>query len=631
MGNFRDGDIIGFISSEPDRELLFPDIHYENLVDFGIHQWLLITANIHPPFRSYELMLGFPFEAPLDAVAIPNDNFESTIIALLLKATSLDLISERRDAEDIDQIKFDVSTIINTLVDLIPDISDLWEYCAVLTSSPDQGGLLRVIAFSRDFPRGLRQELSNIIIEPGQPLAGWAYEQSYPIIIQRATEDDDPRLAFQNLEKATAAIAIPTHAQKSRNGVLYVGTRFEIPQGKNAFSEAEIRVLMILADIIGEVIERNRIRRKSELLSLETINKTPITYQTWSTLESSIKHTLSQVTKLETDPSAQANLHLTIVRIEAVEKLRLRSPSISTWITNHILETTRDFFLFNEFGDPNFYLYDFHFPNKFACLLPHLVITDKEDRKLRNMLRELLSSLKLSFSFNDHVQINTNVWSMPFRYIGLIKRMKQFSETNQAIEYVAREIVSEVEDALAVIPYIERGHMHERENAYSDALEQYLTAHLLAPKNRYIIRHIAKTYSAVGDYSNSVNWWEKLIDKKHPRHYCRYAQAQALLNQIENACESYQIAHNLDLGNPNILLEWGDLLFNQGEFDDAIHKYEKALKLEQFERDTLWLRIAEARLISGDKSSALSCVKLVLNRKPDNREARRLMLRIKSR
>lgn len=633
VGHIRENDLTAYISPEPDREVLFSPTLGEKIPDFGNRDWLLISVKIGQPVKQYDLMIGLTGKEILERVKIPTNNLEANILGLLMRIVFLKTQPENLPEKKPPENGFNRSTLLNSLVNFVPEISDLWEYSAVLTASIDVPQHLQIAAVSRDFPKDLRQEINNIIIEPGQPLAGWVFNTTYPVCVQHTAGIEDPRLAYQRAEQATSATAIPTRAREDFNGVLYVGTRFQIPEGVQPFSEAEIRVLHILANIIGEIVERNRIRRFSEDEAFQIIDLAPITYFDWNVLEDSIRRTIESIRDLKEEPIDEDNLHVTIVKVDAYPEMHRKSPTVANWVLSHIVETTRTFFIRNGIGNPKIFL---HRPSsqmkqasEFVCLFPNIQITDDFDQDLRNRLRSLLCSMSLSFSYEESYRIDTKVWSMPFRYKGLKNRFHQFEESSKALDTITSSLVTEIEEALVIIPYIERGHQYEDDMAYPKALEQYRAAHYLAKNNRYIQRHIAKMYSAIGEFKDSVKWWKLVLQtEKHQSHYIRLAHVLARMGDIPQAMDTYRRAFELDSTNPKILLEWGDLLAINGDLKGAINQYNTALGIEKANRDTLWLRLADVYLEQGDFESARAFTKLVLDRNPDNQEAKRLILTI---
>ena len=627
-----DDDITAFVSSDPERDVIFHKFEIRSILDFDREHWLRITVKIGNPVSQYDLMIGSDDKASFEYLEIKNGSFEAKIVGTLMKI----LFSKASNPSSTDNVvsanKFDKSTMLNVLVNMIPDLSNLWEYCAILTLSSEKPNHLKVSAVSRDFPLGMRDEIQNIQIEPGQPLAGWSFQTTYPIVIQQVNGSNDPRLAYQNKESATAAIAIPTKAQGSHNGVLYVGTRYTIPAETPAFSEAEIRSLQIIADVAGEMIERNRITRIFEFNSSKTIALPELSTHDWPHLSDKIHNILESLIQTTSTPLDNDNLHFTIVKIESHNALTQKDPAISEWVNKHILETTRDFFIRKGFEIPEIYIHNPPYSViqawEFVCLIQKLEITDEQDRKMRKELRELLSSLKLAFSFEDVFQVTTNVWSMPFRFKGLLNRIDPKSSGTK-IRLVTDEIMSEIEDAFLIIPYIELAHHHEESGAYPSALEQYISAAYFAPHNRYIQRHIAKMYAAIGDLKNSAHHWQKIVqEEEYPRYFLHYADILARMGDSAKADENFSKAFQLDSTSLNTLIEWGDFLAVEGKTDDAISKYEQALKLDITNRDLIWFRFAEIYFEAGDLQNANSFTKLILARLPDHREAQRLMLKI---
>lgn len=623
-------DLVAFVS--PESEILFGQLDRATLVDYKKPHWLLVTIRIGFPTSQYDLLVGMDDKRLLQAVHVSPDNFGANIVGTLLKILFANPAQPKFSEDIVPANEFDKSTILYSLVNFIPEISDLWEYCAVLTSSPEKPNHLKISAISHDFPLDMRQDIQNILIEPGQPLTGWAYQTNYPMVIQRSSGGLDPRLAYQNKENATAAIAIPTRARDRFNGVLYVGTRYEIPENTQVFSEAEIRILYIIADIVGEVIERNRITKFFEENSTQIITTPQLHFHDWSALRERLLFALEAIKDSSFPPHDNDNLHLTIVRIESHSDIYRKDPIISRWLTTHILETTRAFFHRNKMGTPEIFLHNDSLSisqtKEFVCLIPTINIADERDREIRINLRNLLSSIKLVFPFDETLSIETNVWSMPFRHKNLLIRLADGTDKKR-INLIADELISEIEDALVIIPNIEKAHQFENDRAYAAALEQYIEASFLAPNNRYIQRHIAKAYAAIGDLKNSAKYWEKILaHEEYPSHCLRYAHILARMGNSKKANEYFQKAYTLDDQNPRILVEWGDFLMVEGKTEDAVKKYESALKLETNDRNQIWLRLAEIHFEEGDVDKALSFIKLVLDRLPDHQDARRLMLKV---
>jgi len=627
-----DQDLTAYVTEEPDREIIFHQFLSVSIADFKKVHWYLISVKIGNPLRQYDLMAGADQKEAIQNIHISNDSFEANIIGTLLRVMFLKQPYQKATENIISANELDTSTMLYSLVNIIPDISELWEYCAILTSSSENPNYLKISAMSRDFPMDVRDDIQKILIEPGRLMSGWTFQTTYPLVIQRTTGSTDPRLFYQNKENATAAIALPTRASDHFNGVMYIGTRYPIADNDPAFSDAEVRVLQIIADVVGEVIERTRITRIFETRSSNVISLPVLSKSDWTILNERLGNILDKLEASSAPHKEDDNLHLTIIKIESHQEVFHKNPAVSGWLTRHILETTRTFFIRNNLGNPEIYLHNtdlsFEQVAEFVCLIPEIKITDDRDRELRKKLRDLLSSLKLTFSYDEALLVQTHVWSMPFRFRDLKSRMANIGNETRA-KLVAEGIMSDIEDALLIIPYIEKAHHFEEAGAYSQALELYYAAVVLAPYNRYLQRHIAKTSAAIGDLKTSISYWEKILQvEAHPSHYLRYAHTLARMGNYTQAYENLDKALLLDPKNQKIIIEWADLLAIEGKADKAIEKYDDALRLEIPNRDLIWLRLAEAYFEALDEDKALSFVKLVLDRLPDDQEAGRLMLKI---
>jgi tetratricopeptide (TPR) repeat protein len=87
-----------------------------------------------------------------------------------------------------------------------------------------------------------------------------------------------------------------------------------------------------------------------------------------------------------------------------------------------------------------------------------------------------------------------------------------------------------------------------------------------------------------------------------------YDLADRIFKQIIQACEASRDATNPNRNNPFIkeldivYHEYGKCLFDQGDYEIALHLFEKALKIRQFHNDPALIALTEHAIrVTGDK------------------------------
>jgi len=619
IGDLQPDDLFGGISEE--GEVLLGVPRPNNLLDYRRWQWHYLEITHGTPRCLLKFVIGVPpFSAVGEKISQPLDSTDDQLLALtlescFLKPESNSLAREGLAPKDSEEY----STPLTVITEILSDLSQAWQYCAVLTPDPHHNGHLRFAAMSSHFPAELRRGVS---IEPGRLLSGWTYKHGCVAVVQDSSGRFDPRLAHQDEERATAAIAVPTGAQGHTNGVLYIGTRSPHRNHEMVFTPASTRLLRIVANIIGEIIERNHVRTDAERLSFHIVCEPLCVQRSWTELKTELKAELEAALRQDARLNPLDNLHLVSVSVHKYHELFERSPKVAQWLNRHIRLVTHRFYLESGLEAPKLFNRGDDRPAQFVCLLPCVNRTDEQDREWRSQLRRLLNSITIPFETQPHVEVRCFVWSMPFRLAGLLTEVNE-----EGVEATVARLVREAEEALVVLPFIEQGHKHEAQNAYPLALEKYLEAHTLLPENVYIMRHVAKTYAAVGNYQMAVEWWERVVSRTvHPSHLRRLAQVQACLGEFEAAAKAFKEAVRLAPADAVCYLEWGDVLLAHHHVEQAVEKYEQG-KLHDEENAIVYLlRIAEAYAQLGDLQQAQSYARMALAREPDRWGCLRVLL-----
>jgi tetratricopeptide (TPR) repeat protein len=617
--NIQPDDILGRVTV--DGEIIFEQ-GVANLTEYAYKTWKLYEVKGGTPYRHEELVIGIPDGGRLQHLYNIADSDETAMLGVMLDTIRLELSTDFEN----DQLLADApdrNSLLAQLVEILTQLSAFWDYCAVLTTGSNAAKPLHLVATSSRFPEALRK---NITVEPGQLLSGWALQYGYKVVVQKTAGQDDPRLAHQSIEQAKSALAIPTKVRESVvNGVLYVGSWHEVTAEQEIFTPSQIKLLTVIASIIGEMIERNRIRLDAERSSLQVINQPSRRSRIWPEFKNHLVDVLQAIPKDDSGLSAKDNVHLVAVRLDNYARLYDHNPAIAQWLAEHLRDITFDVYcgdLAHFLDTPVFFERRLNSPTEFVCCVSRASISDEEDRAFRSRLRTLLNSVTIPFSQLQPIKVSAYVWSIPFRYSTLKHRIEA-----KGLEGVVRDIIRETEEALEVLPHIEVAHEHEKNGAMRSALQSYVLANSKVPRNMYIMRHLAKTYAAVGDFQTSLKWWNDLIElDKNARHLRRRARSLVCLKRFGDALESYEEAHRLDPHDIDTLLEWGDLLLDLGQVEKAIEKYTLAQQLAS-NADIFSLRLAEAFLAFEDFDQSKHFSSFLLTKQPDDPDANRFFRR----
>lgn len=619
IADIRDDDIWGWVTR--DAEVLFSGLSPADSRRLGYVKW--VTIKIGSAFASSGFHISAGFKEGNAAEVQPIDRPVSRQVILRICQALFRQLDLPPSSEMSARSKRDFSTPIQTLAELVPSISDNWEYCAVLVPNEREPRQLRLLATSSDFPPSVQD---NILVSDGQMVSGWVYKWNSRMVIPLSFGDNDFRLAHQFAENATAALGIPTRVRGETNGVLYVGTRAE--SNGDVFSDPEIRVLTIVADLIGETIDRRKARIAAEKIASDTIREPALQVFEWEKLNERI---IEVLTKLERDgrpAHRNDNLQFMAVQIRTPSTVQSAYPGVRQWMLDHVLSTTHQFFVAEGRSKPEFFLGKADMPDEFVCLFPRVSITDEEDRRLRDRLRALLNSVRVVSPVDDSVAIPVHVWSLPFRLQKLHTRLQE-PDQGARIESVCIDLMGRITTSFRILEHVEAAHEEEKRRNYGGALEHFTKAYHIAPDSAYILRHIAKYTVALGRYESSLEWWERLLSTDvHAKNFRRYASALANTGKFEQAKENYLVALRLNETDVETLVEIGDFYFANDMISDALGIYEEAVVLPTADSDALWLRIAETHLRRGDMSRAREYAEMVLRKDPDHLDAKRLLVQM---
>ncbi len=606
-----------------DHEALHKPIEWDDwkrCYNLGFN-WYLAEAGDPQTSTIYYIVIALPKGSVVLGDRRGWSSEEASLFCHLLGAVFLE--TSNMPAEDADSGQ--ISTRLDTIVNFISNLSPKWQYSAVLTPSPRNPQQLTVAAMSSSFRTKARRSTLVIL---DQPLSGWAFRQNQCMVVQHTTGLDDPRISYQAEEGATAAAAISTTINGRQNGVLYIGT--QLPLDGEAFTKVELQLLRILGRIIGELIEIERMRLSIGQDALKIIAEQPLNGLDWSQFPLDVGKIIDALARDRNLERPADSLHFLVVRISNYADVQRISAEVAEWAADQARLMALRYYLDNQIGVPT--LYD-RAPDRFVFLLRRTSMDDESERIFRDKIRKYLNSMSLAFDQGAQpVAIQCDLWSLPFRYAELGVRL---GEGESQVETVVDGLLQTVGRSFDVLSLFHKAHDFEKMGAHEKALEFYEQARVVDPENVYIWRHIAKERTYLGDYGGAARGWLQVIDvDKHPSHYRRLAFNLACLGELDDAARYCEKAAKLDDQAPQCYAEWGSVLYQLGQRDEAAGQHEKAQAryreaaeklsraalLDQNERNRVaWLlRMAEVRLALREYRDALSACNQALTYAPDN-------------
>ena len=543
---------------------------------------------------------------------------QASVICLLLRLIDGCFL----DAGDITPNNHQVLTALDLVTGLIPKMSPAWQYCACFapaTRAPDR---LIIRSASKWFPADSRQPAQ---IGVGQLLSGRAYQEKYPVVVQRALDDNDPRIAEDH---PAGAAAVPTLYNSDVNGVLYVASRNHLP-AEPLFSEAnaDVALLRILGLIAGQLLGQDEALTQSGRMSLTIVDDPISTVHPWDSLRARLTKAIADVKESSAVALSKDSIHLVAIQLKrkTYEHLETIDPGVAKWAVEQLQTSAVRYFTAQDNPPPKppeIYTRSLH---EFLLLLPQIPSSDEADHRMREDLRKRLNSLSLALPGKGQpVEVECDLWSLPFRYSELL-RFK-----GDVPEQVNRMIAS-AEEAFVFLPFVYQAHQHERAGAWVTALEQYRLAWRLAPRNPYLLRHIAKAQTQLGRYEEAINrWLEMLAQQKHPSHYRRLAHNLAALGTEEallKAIDAIDEAIKMDPRDAKNHATAASIYAIANQPDKAIAELELAAAYDSDNAARYLLQVAGLYCDQGRYDEALDTCIMAQTHDPDDRDILAMMMK----
>lgn len=586
-------------------------LHCQEVVNWKIYRhyrWWHLVLQGNAPNADYTLVIGVPPDTDIELSPEANTQKAAETLTPILQLCFLPQWKNGSDSAE---------TPLEAMANMIPDITACWQYCAIFISDRTSGEeTLRVLAHSTYFPRDLNT--GTLVLSPGQLLSGWTYQTGQVCIVQNSIGPDDPRIARQSEEQAGAGIAVPTLGD-TVNGVIYVGTR-TTSKDHNPFPPERVKTLRLLGSAVGEFIQRQHITQKTRRTCLNILAEKPLNQKPWQELNQHLEDIINRMWTKTDQYNHLDNLHIMAVRLNNYEEIQARSKQIARWIADLVIETTGHFY-YQRYSIPPTALA--HSSSEFVMVVCHLRFNNAQEKQLRHDLREQLGTLVLPFDHGMHpIEVEWLVWSLSFRFKDLFPKLEQ-----SGTQAVAETLCYEVSDALANLPLIYEAHLYESQGAFHSAYDCYHLAHRRAPHNTYLMRHLAKIRTRMGDYTAAVGWWSRVLShEQHARYYQHLAEVYALLQDYPAALRHYEIGTELDPQDDRCFLGWGQLLLAMNDYEGAVEKFMTARSLNEANKVPYMLRVAEAYAGMGNYDEAVDICERVLIWDRENSEAVKFLL-----
>lgn len=519
------------------------------------------------------------------------------------------------DDSDIGSNNHPTLTALDVVNSLIPRMSPAWQYAVCLASDAGTPDHLISRSASKLFAVDGRKEVQ---IGFGQLLSGRAYQEGYPIVVQRAMADSDPRIAEG---WRGGAAAVPTLYNGKPNGALYVTARTD-PAPNEPFSGTDVALLRILGLIAGQLLGQDEALAQSGRMSLAIINDPTPTGLAWDELPAALAEALKEV-KPSDAALSKNSIHLVAVQVKTYDELEAVAPDIATWAIEQLYASAVRYFTRDGIAPPKIYI---HSSREFLLLLPRVDSSDEADRQMREKLRQRLNSLSLTLPAKGQlVKVECELWSLPFRYTELLR-------TGDDPEKQVNNMITAAEEAFVFLPYVYQAHQYERDGAWHAALGQYSLASRLAPNNQYLRRHMAKALTQLQRHPEAISRWSQMLARqKHPSHYRRLAHNLVALGTedgVVQAIEAIQEAIALDERDAKNHAVAGSIYAIAGQPEEAIAELELAAAYDPANAARYQLHIADIHYDQGCYAEALGACIVAHTHDADDRDIPAMMMRV---
>jgi tetratricopeptide (TPR) repeat protein len=416
------------------------------------------------------------------------------------------------------QIPYTSGSSIKVMAEIIQEMSDLWDYCAIMVPSPSPVGTitaLRIVDSSSKFPVYLRSAQVSV----GEYLSGWAYAYRQSVVVN-PTVPDDPRIAAYRDETPDAAIAVPAVASIDRDavvmGVVYVGRKKQPLPLPVPFPDEIVAALELMGLVCGDVLGREQIEIETDLRMAARCKPATTDYETFEHLAELGQRVASLFESESPEAERPAErVHLLTIQLHTPSNLDPRLHQVIRWHYELVVELARNVLRqqFEKVEHPEPLMGQWRGKDQIviALLERSRYPEDHYHQDLTRLLNDRLEHMQLK-----EVDAKIYVWGVSFAG----SRLPHDFNGEPLGDFFGHRI----RRALKAAPYLSDGHMALHENRLAKAEVQFKAAIEVDAEMASSHKHLAEAYSLQGKYTNAIASCKAALE-----HDPRYASAHSLM------------------------------------------------------------------------------------------------------
>lgn len=152
-----------------------------------------------------------------------------------------------------------------------------------------------------------------------------------------------------------------------------------------------------------------------------------------------------------------------------------------------------------------------------------------------------------------------------------------------------------------------------RQNKKEQALQEFATAETLGEKDAAMLENLGEAYFTLHDYNRSLNVYNQLLttNSRNVRILSRIAEIYYEQKELDQAYSAYKQITMIEPATENARVAWlnmGNVLDDQGRYDEAIEAYQKSLSISEKD-DTAYYNLGIAYKHAGKPELAIQAWK----------------------
>ena len=502
--------------------------------------WYSVTL-VDTTDHYYELLLGLPDNLQPSVAAIDqslNQRMTENSLIELQKFPGLSTLLKTAFAS---QLSIKKGTTLSVLAEIIAEVSDIWDYCAILVPETPNGESvekLKVQEYSTSFPRPLRDK--SIDIE--KSLTGWCYRHQQKAIVTAMAQNDLRMAFFAEEGRPSVAAVIPAITEEQRIvGVVYVaGSRAE-----GNFSPELVACLQAFGYMCGDVIAREHVEIETVHNMSRSAIRPPV--ENFTDLDIMLQQIADEVRKgISPERVDRSWIYLLTLNVQTTSQ-----DIITTWLCQQGVDLAGNFLAYHlwrlaPIRPLPIGLYQISSNQYVYAILQAIDLPEENFKQCIILLQKELDRMRIG-------RLAPNFYPS-----GVTIRFKDLSQSETETNYdaIVQILTERTQERLIAGPYFNRGHKALYAADLDQAVSEFEDALRYVPRSWYGHKHVAEA-----------------------------RMLQGTARTIEQAIEHCQIAIALNPSYAAAQCLLADCLAYQGKFGEALLAYEKALELESTRSD----------------------------------------------